>query len=194
LRTAVARGVFGALVGGIASLLALMARGRLTLDTGWGRSRHPLGPITVDIGAPRELVYDLIASPYLGRTPRAARGHLDVWERGSDMVVARHVTRLSGYSAETVEAVGFERPERVTFRHLRGPVPYAREEFVLSEQGGGTRLVYRGEIGLDFWIVGSLAARLWVQPVWERAVTTALGDVTARSEELAAARARRGER
>ena len=95
------------LVGGIGSLVSLMARGRLTLDTGWGRTVTPVGPITMRIAAPRELVFDYLASPYLGRASREARRHLDVWERGSDMVVAAHVSLLRGYTAETVEAVCF---------------------------------------------------------------------------------------
>ena len=41
-----------ALVGGTATLVSLMARGRLTLDTGWGRTITALGPITVTIAAP----------------------------------------------------------------------------------------------------------------------------------------------
>jgi hypothetical protein len=179
------------LAGGVGSLVALMARGRLTLDTGWGRTLRPLGPLTVRIAAPRDLVFDFIASPYLGRTPRAAQEHLQVWERGSDMVVAAHFSRLAGYTAETVEAVRFERPELITFRHLRGPVPHVVETFELYEDQGGTRLEYRGEIGLDFWTVGQVAARLWVAPTWERVVRESLETTREECQKLAAARARR---
>jgi hypothetical protein len=180
-----------ALAGGTASLVTLMARGRLTLDTGWGRTITPLGPITVRIAAPRETVFDFIASPYLGRTPRAAREHLQVWERGSDMVVAAHFSRLSGYTAETVEAVRFERPDLVTFRHVRGPVPHATETFALTEVDGITTLEYRGEIGLDFWWLGSLAARYWVVPTWERVVRESLTTTREGAEALASAHDRR---
>jgi hypothetical protein len=182
-----------ALVGGVGSLVALMARGRLTLDTGWGRTTTPVGPLTVRIAAPRPLVFDFIGSPYLGRTPRSARGHVDVWVRGSDMVVAAHHSKLPGYTAETVEAVQFERPERVTFRHLRGPVPYALETFDLVEAGDETVLEYRGEVGLDFWVVGALAARWWVVPAWERVVRESLDATREGVETLASARARRAE-
>jgi hypothetical protein len=187
--------VLGAtLAGGVASLVALMARGRLTLDTGWGRTTRPVGPISLRIAAPRELVFDFIASPYLGRTPGAARRHLEVWERASDMVIAAHFSQLSGYTAETVEAVRFERPERVTFRHLRGPVPHALETFELTDAGDATELVYRGELGLDFWAVGALAARWWVVPTWERVVRESLDATREGAEKLASARARRASR
>src|SRR6266508_6218457 len=68
------------------------ASGRLTVDLGWGRSRRALGPLLLDVAAPRELVFDVIAGPYLGRTPRAMAERLRVVERGSDMVLAEHRT------------------------------------------------------------------------------------------------------
>jgi hypothetical protein len=48
------------------------------------------------MAAPRELVFDVIAEPYLGQTPRALAGKLRVLERGSDMVLAAHFTPLGG--------------------------------------------------------------------------------------------------
>ena len=181
----------GTLVGGVGTLVALMAKGRLTLDTGWGRTITPLRPMTLRIDAPRELVFDYLASPYLGRTPRAMQEHLQVWERGTDMVVAAHFSRLQGYTAETVEAVRFERPDRISFRHLRGPVPHAEECFELTDEDGATVLHYRGEVGLDFWGLGKLAAVAWVVPTWERTVRASLDDSRSGAETLAAARARR---
>lgn len=180
-----------ALAGGAGTLFALMARGRCTLDTGWGRSLTPLGPITIRCDAPRELVFDVIAAPYLGRSSREARAHVRVWERGADLVVASHLSRLQGYTAETVEAVRFERPERVSFRHLRGPVPHAAETFTLSEDDGVTTLRYEGEVGLDFWGLGRLAARRWVVPTWEGVVRESLDGTRRAAEERAAVRARR---
>jgi hypothetical protein len=181
----------GTLASGVATLVALMARGRLTLDTGWGRTVTPLRPMTLRIEAPRELVFDYLASPYLGRTPRSVQQHLHVWERGTDMVVAAHFSRLQGYTAETLEAVRFERPERISFRHLRGPVPHAEERFELTEEDGATVLHYHGEVGLDFWGLGKLAAVTWVVPTWERTVRASLETTRSGAEALAAARARR---
>ncbi len=183
-----------ALVAGFLTLLTLMFLGRLTLDLRWGRSLHPLGPIVVSVEAPRELVFEQLSSPYLGRTPREAREHLEVLERGESVVLALHRTPVAFYTAETVETVRFEAPERVAFRHVRGPVPHAEEEFVLSEDDRGTELVYRGEIGLDLWFVGGLAARFLVRPVWERRVREAMESAKAAAESRAAAGARREEK
>ena len=137
-------------------------------------------------------MFDYVASPYLGRTPHEIREHLEIWERGADMVVASHRSRLSGYTAETVEAVRFERPDRITFRHLRGPVPHTTESFELVDDDDGTALLYRGEVGIDYWAVGAAAARFWVVPTWERVVRQSLDATREGAERLAAARARRG--
>jgi len=181
------------IVGGVATQLWLMRTGRLTLDTGWGRTTHPVGPMTYRIAAPRELVFEQLAAPYLGRTPKELRAKLEVQERGEDLVLARHWTRGKLVTAQTVETVGFEPPERIRFRHVRGPVPHALEEFVLTEEGAETELVYRGELGLDFWFFGALAARAWVRPQWEAAVRESLDSAKQGAEERAAARARRAE-
>src|SRR6266487_6532889 len=47
----------------------LVVTGKLTIDTGWGRRVRPLGPFGVEIAAPVATVFDVIAAPYLGRTP-----------------------------------------------------------------------------------------------------------------------------
>jgi len=165
----------------------LVARGQLTLDTGIGRRIRPLGPVDFEIAAPPELVFDVIASPYLGRTPRALQNELAVWERGSDMALAAHFTELKCGTTTTVETVRFERPQRIDFRVIRGPVPHVVESFLLSEEEPGTRLRWRGELGTDFWTAGEW----WGERVarqWERAVRRSLAAVTAEAERLAARR------
>jgi len=182
------------LVLGIASLLYFMTRGWLTLDLGWGRSLHPVGPIVVPIGAQRELVFEQISGPYVGRLPAALRGKLEVLDRSDRLVVAAHRTKLGRSESVTVESVSFEAPGRIAFRHLRGPVPYVREEFLLEEEGDRTRLEYRGELGIDFWVLGRLAGRLWVVPTWERIVRGSLDQIKTQAEQRASARGRRDER
>lgn len=162
--------------------------GRVTVDLGWGRSRRPLGPLVVTIAAPRELVFDVIAAPYLGRTPAALAGKLRVLERGGDMVLAEHYTPVrGGLVATTVETVRFTRPERVSFRLVRGPVPYVEEEFLLQEQDGTTMLRYHGELAADLWALG----RWWGEVVgrrWDAAVAASLAAVGTEAERRAAAR------
>lgn len=169
------------MLGGGATAYRLVVRGALTLDVGVGRSLQPLGPVSWQIAASPEAVFDLIAGPYLGRTPRALRQKLHVWERGTDMVLAAHFTPVRDAIATTVETVRFERPGRVDFRLVRGPVPHVAESFELEPAGAGTQLTWQGELGTDFWAVG----RWWgkqVARVWERTVRQSLAAVAAEAE------------
>src|SRR5260370_37963600 len=128
-----------------AALYVGVSTGRVSVDLELGRRSRPLGPLEVDFAAPREVVYDLIAGPYLGRTPHAMAAKLRVLERSDDMVLAEHHTPIGwGLSALTVETVRFSRPDRVAFRLVRGPVPHVVEWFELSARDGGSRLRYSG--------------------------------------------------
>jgi hypothetical protein len=166
-----------------------LVTGACPVDLGIGRRVRPLGPQLVDMAAPREMVFDVIAEPYLGRAPRALADKLRVLERGSDMVLAAHFTPLGGrlgLVAQTVETVRFTRPERVDFRLVRGPVPHVVEVFALTEQAGGasTRLAYHGEIGADLWGVGQRWCEL-VAGRWEQTVAASLAGVKAEAERRA---------
>jgi hypothetical protein len=168
----IARLVAGAGLGALAAkTYDLFVEGMLTIDTGIGRRLQPLGPVTWEIAAPRARVFELIESPYR-RTPRALQHKLQVWERGSDMVLAAHVTEVGRRRVTTVETVRFE-PERIHFRLVRGPVPHVSELFELAETDSGTELTWRGELGTDFgWVGerwGSVVARTWARTV-ERSI------------------------
>jgi hypothetical protein len=179
----------GALAAGAVAVYRQLVDGGLTLDTGIGRRTAPLGPLTVDIDAPRDLVFDVIAAPYLGNAG-AAGDHIEVLERGTDLVVAAHRTPTGGRVAVTIEAVSFDRPTRVGFRLLRGPVPHVVETFDLDAlDEDRTRLRYDGELGTDFWQVGAAWGRL-VSRVWVRTVQSSLDDVRERAERRAAAHRR----
>jgi hypothetical protein len=133
---------------------------------------------------PPEKVFDVIAGPYLGRTPRAMQHKLDVLERGTDMVLAAHYTPTGLGTATTVETVCFERPERIWFRLLRGPVPLVTETFELRAEEGGTGLDYHGELSTDFWKIGSWWGAL-VARTWERVVERSLDGVREEAERRA---------
>ena len=166
---------------GLAGYRALV-RGDLTLDVGVGRRTRALVCPPVDIAAPREVVFDVIAQPYLGRMTRAQRDKIKVLEQGTDMVLAAHRTPVSGgLVTTTVETVRFERPSRVHFRLVRGPVPFVIEQFVLTETGTGTRLEYVGEMGTDLWGLGQWWADR-VAPPWEAAVRAAFASVKKEAE------------
>ena len=129
-------------------------------------------------------MFDVIAAPYLHRTPHALAGELQVWERGTDMVLAAHFTRTRWFTTTTVETVRFERPHRVSFRLLRGPVPHVVETFELRPSDNGTEFEYRGELGTDFWALGS-AWGMIVARQWEATVRQSLESISAEAQRRA---------
>lgn len=174
-----------------AGIYVLVVRGNLTVDLGVGRRLRPLGPLTVSIAAPRETVFDVVAGPYLGRTTRALERKLRVIERSKDMVLAEHYTPFGPLTTTTLETVRFERPGRVHFRLVRGPVPHVVEEFALHEAEDGTRLDYSGQLGTDLWLAG----RIWgffVAWRWNAAVRSSLAAVKSEAERRASRMGRDG--
>jgi uncharacterized protein YndB with AHSA1/START domain len=139
----------------------------------------------VQIAAPPEAVFDVIAAPYLGKTPRAMAEKLRVIERSVDMVLAEHFTDVGkGRKAVTVETVRFERPSRVSFRLVRGPVPEVMETFDLRPSDGGTIFVYTGVLGTDFWGPGMRWGSV-VAAKWEKAVRDSVDGIKVEAERLA---------
>jgi uncharacterized protein YndB with AHSA1/START domain len=174
----------------LAAGAALVARAGLTLDIGIGRRIRPLGPIALDIAAPPEVVFDVIAAPYLGRTPHALRGKLEVIERGTDLVLAAHYTPVApGLTVTTVETVRFEPPHRISFRLVKGPVPHVLERYELRPSDTGTAFEYHGELGTDLWVLGAAWGDM-VAASWEQTVEHSLDSVRADAERRAHRRAR----
>jgi hypothetical protein len=113
-------------------------------------------------------------------------GKLRVLQRGTDMVLAEHYTPVHGgrLTAATLETVTFDRPYRITFRLVPGPVPYLTGEFALTGHQGTTRLGYCGELGTDFaaagqWWAGRVAA------AWEAAVRSSFTSIQTEAERRA---------
>ncbi len=170
-----------------------LVAGDLSLDLRMRRTVRPLGPIEFQIQAPRELVFDVIAAPYLGTMPASLEGKIEILERSDQMVLAAHRTPVGGAVATTVETVRFERPSAVHFRLVRGPVPLVLEAFLLDDDGEETSLRYRGELHTDLWGLG----RWWgglVARRWDEAVASSLEQIDALAEERAQAHRRRGSR
>jgi hypothetical protein len=161
------------------------ASGAITIDSGIGRRMRDLGPMTWEIAADRETVFDVIASPYLRKTPRSMKDHLHVWERGTDMVLAAHFTQVKCGLTSTVETVRFERPERIHFRLVRGPVPHVRESFILEDADRGSTLTWEGELGTDFGRLGALWGDV-VARSWDKAVRTSMKAIIRESERRSA--------
>lgn len=109
---------------------------------------------------------------------------LRVWERSSDMVLAEHLTKAGGFTTSTLETVRFERPWRIEFRLVRGPVPHVAETYELRATPGGTDFLYTGEMGADLWQLGQWWADRVAEP-WERTVAESLDEIQTEAERRA---------
>ena len=161
--------------------------GAVPIDLNIGRRVRSLGPLAVEVRASRDVVFDVLSEPYLGRQTRAVAEKIQVLVRGSDMVLAAHRTSVRGrLVATTVETVRFTRPEHIDFFLTRGPVPHVSERFALeplAEPDGSerTRLSYAGQLGTDLWALGSRWADVVAGP-WERTVTATFDAVKREAE------------
>jgi hypothetical protein len=175
---------------GLAGGALLVVRGALTIDIGVGRRTRALGSLNAEIKAEPEVVFDVVAAPYLGRTPRAMADKLRVVERSRDMVIAEHYTPVLGGRtvSTTVESVRFERPRLIHFRLLRGPVPLVTEtfEFKPGKTAATTNFEYRGELSTDLWAIGAWWGRV-VARRWEAAVSGSINSIRAEAERRARA-------
>ena len=144
------------------------------------RFQQPLGPITLDVPASPEVVFDVVAAPYLGKTPRAMADKLRVIDRGSDLVVADHFTPILGgrFVVTTRETVAFERPHRVAFRLLHGPVAFVDEEYLLDPAESGTAFTYQGTLGSNLPLLGGWWARTNA-PTWTDVVRASVEEIAA---------------
>lgn len=178
----------GALAGGGAYLS--LVTGAAPVDLGVGRRMRALGPSSIRIEAPAEVVFDVLAEPYAERTSRAAQEKVRVLERGQDLVLAAHYTPIRGrLRATTVETVRFQRPQQIDFRLVRGPVPHVVETFTLQPRDGHTLLTYTGELGTDLWRLGQRWGDI-VAPKWESVVDAAFKATKHEAERRHAARRR----
>jgi hypothetical protein len=75
-----------ALVATAAAGYMLVVRGVVTLDLGLGRRVRPLGPIRLEVAASPETLFDVIAGPYLAKTPRAMRSKLQLGQLWGQLV------------------------------------------------------------------------------------------------------------
>lgn len=178
-------GLATTMVAGTAFLVYRTMQGRIPFDIGVGRTVVRLSPRTVLVRARRPMLFEMLRSAGQARGVRH-RDRVEVLERSGDLIVARLRTDTGRGVTSSVEAARFFPGERVTYRHLLGPFPYALEEFVLREVPGGTELEHRGEFAVDLWWLGRLAARLYIKRAYERLVDEHMAAIKEAAEARAA--------
>ena len=123
------------------------------------------------IDAPKEMVYQKMTAFGRGRLQGDKSESSKVISRDGDTLVAEFTTRAGPFSYTTLEEITLENGKRITFRHLKGPLAYAWEEFVFNDFDGKTELVHNGEfIWKRIPLLGWLAGKLYTKPVFERTI------------------------
>lgn len=102
----------------------------------------------------------------------------NVLEREGNRLLVEFTSRDGRKIYKTLEEVRLYPEERITFRHLKGPLHHASEEFRLEEAPEGTRITYRGQIECRMPFlpgIGWLVALLYVRPKWGSVVKRHMG-------------------
>jgi hypothetical protein len=94
-------------------------------------------------------------------------------------------TNQGAVPTDTPSPKRFERPERIHFRLVRGPVPHIRESFILEDTDSGSTLTWEGELGTDFGRLGALWGDV-VARSWDKAVRTSMKAIIRESERRSA--------
>ena len=131
-----------------------------------------LKPIDVEVAAPREMVFQILSAIGNGQIPGSQGDSARVLSRDGNTIIAEFHTRAGRRTFVTEEEVTLYPPERITFRHLKGPLSYVWEEITLEARGAATVLRHRGEFSVNNWpVLGWLIGRLYVKPLFERVVS-----------------------
>ena len=152
-----------------------------------------LGDQAVAIRAPRSQVFKLLS--YFGQDNQATRNHpskdeegAKVLEREGNRLLVEFTSKDGRKHYKTLEEVRLYPEERITFRHLQGPMRHASEEFRLEEVPEGTSINYSGQIEcrMPFLpVIGWVVALLYVRPKWGRVVKRHMGQLKEAAESHA---------
>ncbi len=129
-------------------------------------------PIRVEkqrsIRASQQRVYQLLSR--VEGLPRYADLWLaaDVLERGGGQVVAEFRGYFGGLPVDSVQRVSLRPPVRLEFRQLRGTFKALRGEYVIEQEGQGSRLTARMEVEAGIPILDEQAVRIVLSTALDR--------------------------
>lgn len=100
---------------------------------------------SVEIDAPRELVFQMLSSFRRGRIAGDNTESTRLISEDGNVKTVEFTTKAGPFSYRTLEEVTLHRPEKIEFKHLEGPLDFSEEEFTLDETpDGGTLLTHSG--------------------------------------------------
>ena len=121
--------------------------------------------------APRKMVFQKMSSFGSGRLKGDVDGSSRVISQEENHLVVEFKTKAGLFSYTTIEEITLEPPERISFRHLKGPFHYAWEQFTLTDVDGDTELAHDGEfIWKRIPLIGWFGGMVYTRPVFERTV------------------------
>ncbi|NQW24158.1 MAG: SRPBCC family protein [SAR202 cluster bacterium] len=154
-----------------------------------------LGQQSIVIRAPRKAVFSLISSfgvdSQTSDTPAIANNQerAKLLERDGNRLLMEFNSTDGRKMYRTVEEVMLYPDERITFRHLEGPLYHSQEEFLFdevdSELNTGTLMTHNGTIECRMhWLpgVGWAVARFYVKRHYERLVLRHMNNLKVQAE------------
>ncbi len=147
-----------------------------------------LNPHSVTIDAPRELIFQMLTSFRRGRIAGDdAESSRLVSEDGNAKVV-EFSTKAGPFTYTTLEEVTLYPPERIAFKHLKGPLHFSEEEFTFEEMRDGQTLMTHGGsfVWKRFPFFGWLGGVIYTRPMYHRVIRKHLAIVKEAAEARAA--------
>ncbi len=147
---------------------------------------------SVTILAPRSVVFRIISSfgedglgTDAGDSPRGKDEGARLVRREGNRLLMEFHSRDGRKTYRTLEEVMLYPEERITFRHLEGPLHHSQEEFVFAELDSGTKMTHNGEIECRMrWLPGAgwTVARFYVKRRYERLVLRHMNSLKEQAE------------
>ncbi len=140
---------------------------------------------SITVQAPRPLVFETLSSFAHGGDSPAGVERARLIERDGNRLLMEFHSRDGRKTYRTLEEVVLHPNERITFRHLEGPLYHSQEQFDFSDVTEATRITHTGEIECRMHRLpgaGWLVARFYVKRRYERLVLRHMNDLKVRVE------------
>ena len=127
-----------------------------------------LTPHETIVNAPREMVFQMLTAFGRGRLP-GSKEKSRVIEQDGDRLIVEFTTDAIYKTYVTLEEVILHSPDRITFKHLKGPLDACDEVFTFEDLPDGTTLWrHTGSFRLGWPVVGDVVGRNVTKRLFER--------------------------